>query len=310
MVNDISAKKGQLLSGVLDSPSFLIILTAHKPLKRINTLLNSLMSYDSLPGSKDVYIFIDFESKEDLSILEETLNPNFETLNVNYVVAPAEYTGYSLTWAHKPFLKELSGSSAYDTYIYAEDDMLFTKDNYRYWVTYKPILKTLGLEPGFCRYEVLNEKKVPFDNYRVWRLNGLTPSVWGSRPYKVESFNYLGSDSLIGFASLGNPYAGLMVLDKSDLQEYIDSDSFDPVKSYALTRHRNWPIADRSSMGLAFENLKGDREHRRVVPLEVKEGHVVPHVWGLVRHQDTKYSEALSKEEKQLITTDSMFSLV
>lgn len=310
MAYDVPAEKGQLHDGVLSAPRFLIIVTAYKPLNRLNTLLNTLKGYETLPGSQSVFVYVDYGSRDDLETLQGVLDPNFQNLQITYVVAPPVYEGYSLTWAHKPFLHDLAERQEYDVYIYAEDDMLFTKENYEYWAKYKPVLAPLGLEPGFCRYETRGEQKIPFDNYRRWCLNAPTRDVWGSRPYQVESFLYLSDDSVVGFASLGNPYGGLMVLDHADLQIYVNSDSCDPNKSYALTQHRNWPIADRSSMGLAFENLSFGREHRRVVPLTVENSRLTVHPDGLVKHQDHKYSDELAKNEKQLITVDDMFVLV
>ena len=69
---------------------------------------------------------------------------------------------------------------------------------------------------------------------------------------------------------------------------------------------RNWPIADRSSMGLAFEGLKPNQEHRRVVPLIKSDDSVQIHPCGLVRHLDVRYSPALY-EGSDTIHTENMF---
>jgi len=89
---------------------------------------------------------------------------------------------------------------------------------------------------------------------------------------------------------------GMMILDQEMAERYIISTSFDPVRSFELTQFRCWPLADRSSMGLAFEKPSAGGEHRRVIPV-VKAGnkvHIAP--CGLVEHCDTKYSKCLEKE--------------
>jgi hypothetical protein len=147
---------------------------------------------------------------------------------------------------------------------------------------------------------------VPFDNHRIWQLNGLTKDVWGDRPYEVKSY-LTPHEDLVGFVSLGNPYMGMMILDQEMAETYIQSQSSDPIRSFELTQFRCWPIADRSSMGLAFENLLPGQEHRRVVPV-IKEGkslQIAP--CGLVEHCDNKYSKELEKQLGYLLDVSNMF---
>lgn len=287
--------------------SFYIAITAHNPLARFDPFLKALQAYTQLPGYKHIDVYVDYEHSADVTELQKLIKPHFLELEFNYTVASPEYTGYSLTWAHKNRLKELVKQKAFTYYIYAENDMLFSLDNFNYWVKYKDVLRPLNLEPGFCRYELTGAQKIPFDNYKKWNLNGLTPEVWGERPYEATTYLYLGTSEFFGFVSLGNPYAGLMVLDQNDAERYVESDSFDPYKSYALTAHRNWPIADRSSMGLAFEGLLPHQEHRRVVPLVLADSSVQISDCALVEHLDAKYSPLLTQNGNSAITTNTMF---
>jgi hypothetical protein len=276
--------------------TFLIIVTAHDPLSRFDALLKTLRGYEELPGQKDVFIYIDADHESDKAVLENLLAPNVSFNNLAVVVASNKWEGFALTWAHKGLLREAVINKYYDFYVYTENDMVFNSENFIYWYLYKDRLKKLNLEPGFCRYESYQSKMVPFDNHRVWKLNGLTENVWGDRPYKVESYLAPRDDWFIGFISLGNPYMGMMILDQEMAERYITSTSFDPVRSFELTQFRCWPLADRSSMGLAFENPPARGEHRRVVPIvKVKDKvHIAP--CGLVEHCDTKYSKCLEKE--------------
>jgi hypothetical protein len=285
---------------------FFIAITAYDPLSRFDPLLCALQNYEKLPGSKTVYIYVDKAHEQDVPQTNELIEANIENLDIYFIIAHESYVGFLLTWAHKPDLRSFVKSKAYDFYIYAENDMIFTKENFDYWFRYKDKLKALNLEPGFCRYEIKNSKKIPFDNYFRHNLHGLTQAVWGDRPYGATTYLYLEDPDLLCFVSLGNPYGGLMILDQEQANFYINSDSCDPYKSYALTKHRNWPIADRSSMGVAFENLNPGQEHRRVVPIQSTDyGLTIPD-FALVRHLDIKYSKDLP-DDSSLITTFSMF---
>jgi hypothetical protein len=62
-------------------------------------------------------------------------------------------------------------------------------------------------------------------------------------------------------------------------------------------------------MGLAFEGLNPEQEHRRVVPIIFKNGGVTIADCGLVLHRDTKYSQDLFEINSSMLTVNSMFRL-
>ena len=285
---------------------FLIFIAAHDPLSRFDELLKTLRGYEELPGQKDVFIHIDAAHSSDKEVLKDLIEPNIKLNALNVVVAPESYEGYALTWAHKGLLREAVRNRYYDFYVYTENDMVFTSENFIYWFLYKDKLRELNLEPGFCRYESYGTKVVPFDNHKVWELNKPTPDVWGDRPYQVDCY-LTPLDDFVGFASLGNPYMGMMILDQGMAESYIASQSFDPLKSFELTQFRCWPIADRSSMGLAFENLWPGQEHRRVVPLVQAGKNLQIAPCGLVEHCDTKYSKGLEERLGSVLDISEMF---
>jgi hypothetical protein len=114
-------------------------------------------------------------------------------------------------------------------------------------------------------------------------------------------------DWFVGFVSLGNPYMGMMILDQEMAEKYVVSASSDPVKSFELTQFRCWPLADRSSMGLAFENLRPGQEHRRVVPVIKVDNSLQIAPCGLVEHCDTKYSRDLQDKLGRVLDLTEMF---
>lgn len=286
---------------------FLILVTAHNPLGRFDALLKTLRGYEEIPGIKDVFIYVDADHQDDVATLEQLLEPNVSFNELKIVVASEAWEGFTLTWAHKGLLREAVLNKYYDFYVYTENDMVFSSENFIYWFLYKDKLKALNLEPGFCRYESYKNKLVPFDNHRVWQLNAPTRDVWGARPYSVQSYLTPLDSWFLGFVSLGNPYMGMMILDQEMAERYVTSQSFDPVKSFDLTEFRCWPLADRSSMGLAFENLEPGQEHRRVVPV-VKVGDSIQLApCGLVEHCDTKYSRELQDKLGRVLDITEMF---
>ncbi len=287
--------------------SIYISVTAYNPLSRIETLLEVLKGYETLDLDKEIDITIDHEHAYDLDEFSLIVAGNTNLRRVSFTVASPEYVGYSLCWAHKPSLAYQIVNKKHDYYMYSENDILFTKKQFDYWIEYKDVLKEENLEPGFCRVEKVKDKFIPFDNYRRWNLSGVTSDVWGPIGYNC-GFKFRPAESgVIGFTTLGNPYGGFMIMDQEDSEKYIRSDSSHPVKSHAKIGLRNWPIADRSSMGLAFEKLLPGQEHRRAIPLINENGKIKIPECALVQHLDNKYSSALLKNSP-MIDTDTMFT--
>ena len=294
----------------LNDLKFLIFVTAYNPLKKFDVLLSTLRAYQDLPGTQDVNIIIDNEHESDAVELRELLDANLTFNSLTIVCASAEFNqGYYLTWAHKPLLFDAVKQKSHDVYLYSENDMLFTRENFDFWYTYKDRLKKINYEPSFCRYEEFEDQKIPFDNYRKWQLNRPTKDVWGSRPHKVETVPALNDDDFIGFITLGNPYSGMMVLDQEMADTYINSISADFVQSTNRVSFRCWPEGDRSSLGTCFENLLPGQDHRRLVPIVRNGDSVQIASCGLIKHQDTKYSEQLSQGVDSLITVETMLEL-
>lgn len=284
-----------------------VAITAHNPLERINPLLNVLSEYDKFKHNLDIHIYINYEAQEDVETLD-TLFEQFKNINVEVRVAGPEYEGWYLTWAHKTDLALAVLNRVADYYIYQENDVLIRKDNFDYYRKWKPVLSRYGLEPGFALYENFEGKRVPIGNYEKWYLTKETPDVWHNIGFTVPKILVVDHE-IDFFIQLGSPYYCGMILDQDDGELYIRSDSFDPQKSYAKTGIRNWPIADRSSMGLAFEYLPLNFEHRRCVPVVKHKDNYRILECGLICHDDDKYSRQFKEREKDLLCVEEMLVL-
>jgi hypothetical protein len=281
-----------------------VAITAHNPLVRINPLINVISEYERYPHNVFLNIYINYEAQDDVETLE-TLLSQFKNVNISVIVASPGYEGWYLTWAHKTDLALAVLNKKADFYIYQENDVLIRKDNFDYYRKWKPVLSRYGLEPGFALYEELDSKKIPIGNYEKWSLIKETPDVWHDIGFTVPKILVVDWE-IDFFIQLGSPYYCGMILDQHDAELYIRSDSYDPEKSYAKTGIRNWPIADRSSMGLAFEFLPTGFEHRRCVPVcRGKDGYLI-NDFGLIKHDDTKYSKNLKEKGEKLICVEDM----
>ena len=287
--------------------SIWVAVTAHRPLDRLNALLKTISHYDSFPYKVTVCVYIDYDSQDSLEFLEKAVGI-FSNIDVQVKVASPGYEGWFLTWAHKTDLALEILNKRHDLYIYQENDMELTLENLKYWLTWKPRLNKLGLEPGFIRYEDCDGLKVPFDNHCVHSLVGETSNVWADIGFTVPKVLVVDHEISV-FVQAANPYYGAMILDQVDGEQYIRSESYDPQKSYEKVGIRNWPIADRSSMGLAFENLPAGYEHRRCVPLVRRNKKYVLRESSLIKHNDYKYAPELKQKGVELLDYTELFAL-
>lgn len=284
-----------------------VAITAHNPLERLNPLINVLTEYQKFPHKICANIYVNYEAQDDVPTLESVLE-QFDKLKINVKVASPEYQNWYLTWAHKTDLALAILNREADFYIYQENDVLIRRDNFDYYMKWKPVLGRYNLEPGFALFESFEGKRIPIGNYERWSLIKETPNVWHNIGFTVPKILVVDHE-VDFFIQLGSPYYCGMILDQRDGELYIRSNSFDPEKSYLKTGIRNWPIADRSSMGLAFEYLPPNFEHRRCVPVFKKKDHYEILEFGLIRHDDNKYSKQFKERDEDLLCVEEMLVL-
>ena len=290
---------------------FYIAMTCYNPLARPDPTIQTLRTYQDLPGEKEFHLYVNKEAEKDVDTFWHVL---FGAGIKNYEVhvAPEKYKGYEVCWAHKPNLFHAIDTEKADIYIYTEDDMEFTLENFEYWHEYKDILDKRGLEPGFLRFEEYDSLKIPFDNHFELPVKDIYPCMWGDLHHECKFMPYFGTGFLreiVGFIQMPNPYKGMMILDQKQARKYMTSRSAHPIYSYRIIGHRNWPIADRSSMGTTFEDVPRERSHRAVLPVVMDNGNLRPASCSLVRHQDQKYTKALLDKKEKLITVEHMLTV-
>ena len=300
----LECKRSLGLPSLNMSKKIWVAITAHNPLARIDPLINVLTEYSRYLHQISVNIYVNYEAQADVSTLESLLEP-FETLDINVKVASPEYKNWYLTWAHKHDLMTAVLNRAADFYIYQENDILLSFENFNYFCKWKPVLDRYGLEPGFGLFEEYDNKKVLIGNYNQWHLTKETPNVWHHYGFNVPKILVVDHE-IDFFIQLGSPYYCGMILDQKDAETYIRSDSCHPELSYPKTGIRNWPIADRSSMGMAFEQVPSGYEHRRCVPVAKKKENYEILPFGLVKHDDNKYSKNLKKQHGNLLDLKEM----
>ena len=294
----------------IDPPNFYIAVTAFDPLSRPEAIEECLqLGWLSLPGYKDIYYFVDKAHEHDVIQFSERYLKGNDWSNIHVMCCDKPWEGWFLTWAHKPHMLQAIQSSKFDYYIYAENDIKFTYDNFKYWEKHRHSLREQNLEPSFATYEKFEGKKSVITNQGGMQLNCKTYNpAWGRDYIALTHLNTTGED-YAAFVSPENPYPCLMILDQEDATRYIHSPAHEMQTAHTLAGDRGWGIPEAASMGLCFNELRAGQEHRRVLPLNMVNGKPVVPDEGLVEHVDNKYTQKKLAAHQPIILPEDMYVL-
>jgi len=182
-----------------------------------------------------------------------------------------------LAWEHKKLMKPLFlENTKYDYFLYLEDDMAFTFENFLYFINCYPSLQPFGVIPSFLRVEYSALK-------RCWVNTDCKRPGLAAQHRKIT----LGSAT---YVNPPYPYCALYLMDRDMVKEYLASESFD----FAGSKQRsNWRTRARSAMGLCYERIPAGFTSRYVVPVDEQ---LHPEVDCYVRHLPNNYALNNSSE--------------
>ena len=157
---------------------------------------------------------------------------------------------FDLTWADKPSIPQRFLGSAFTHWLHLEDDLRFTYLNLCYFIYAREILRPHGLIPSFVRYEWNDGEKDFFASDQAHQTDvNRHPHVDGGDVF---------------FMVLDSVYSASTVLDQELAAEYVQTRSFDRDRSSEVS---HWWIAERSAMGLTWENVPPGNFSRTMIPI-------------------------------------------
>jgi len=180
-----------------------------------------------------------------------------------------------LPWSHKHLISErfLSSKSAYTHFIYVEDDILLSFDNFCYFIRYREMLKERRLIPSFQRIEYNDA-----DNH-LYLVDQVGVADLSSRN-RVDLDGY-------AFVNLDYPYNAMFILDRDLALEYVETPSFDRERSKLV--RPEWDVACRAAMGLCFENPPEGFVARYVSPVDSRT--LITPSWSWIYHLPNNYAK-------------------
>ena len=181
---------------------------------------------------------------------------------------------FLLTWCHKKLIREvfLASPNTYTHFVYLEDDIRFSCNNFEYFCAFREPLEGYGLIPSFVRVE----RSEALGCY-VSTDNTQPASLVDRRKVLIQPYEFI---------NLPSSYNGMFVLDRELAAEYVQSRSFDADDSVAMS---SWSIRERAAMGLTFEAVPDGFAARCVVPVSTGD-HLIPSC-SFVYHLPNNYAE-------------------
>lgn len=175
---------------------------------------------------------------------------------------------YKLTWKCRKLMR--SQKRDFDIFIYGEDDVIFSKINFKYWLKYKNICNNNNYNLGFLRTEVNKKSK---------QLH-LTDQISKIKYYVIINNNK--------FAKLESSYAGFWIYYKDEFQKFLKT-KFWTFNWKWITASGILLVREMSAIGWHGENLNGQYMNRykaTVIPLINNRIHKS----SLIKHASNKYA--------------------
>lgn len=156
---------------------------------------------------------------------------------------------YKLTWNCRKLM--FSQRNKYEIFIFGEDDIIFSKKNFNYWLKYKDLCIRNCFNLGFLRTEIKKKSKLLHSTDQVSRIK-----------YYVDLCK-------IRFAKLENSYCALWIYDQEEFKKFIKT-KYWKFNWKWITISGILLIREMAAVGWHGENMSGqfmNRYYSTIIPL-------------------------------------------
>ena len=199
-------------------------------LNRINFLRKIIDSYKKISKNLDIFIHINKKLPNECKIKD-----------VNYILHNLSLEDpHLLSWKSRKLIYEQK--DIYDVFIYSEDDILFTKNNFDYWINFKDICIKNNFNLGFIRVEKNNNK--------IYSIDVTT---------KLNKYLIINKNRFI--VNDINPYCAFWIYDRQELNKFINSN----IWNFNWRNEFSYGVREMSAIG--WHGLKMTRYKDTLIPL-------------------------------------------
>jgi hypothetical protein len=207
---------------------------------------------------KIVKNFLAINRGVDIFIHTNKVQLKFKIKKVKYVIHSLKNQNpFYLSWKCRPLIEKQKNK--YDYFIYSEDDILFTKQNFEYWLKNKNICIQNDFNLGFIRTEFKNKKIFSTD-----LINKIKYKItFGGKEFAVNDVNN---------------YCAFWIYDKNELDKFVKT-KFWKFKWKGKNMYAFYGVREMSAVGWHGKNMT--RYKATVIPIlnkKLKSGCFIKHL--------------------------------
>ena len=223
---------------------FVAAITFYYNESRIDNLIQVCKSLGEISNDSEIYIFTNRDSELLINKCKENLD-----FNVNFEIISQPVNDRLLPWYHVNLMKNFFKRTEITHFIYLEDDILLSKENFYYWINSRKKLKKFNLIPGFIRTEKnsIDKKTYAIDFIKKNKIKNL-PNLYLNKNYNFINHHY--------------PYQGMYLYDRELMKEYLFGPSSNPDCGHGAykidfldTRMINLDLMAKANIGLTYMNV-------------------------------------------------------
>ena len=170
-----------------------------------------------------------------------------------------------LPWYHLNLMRKLYDKEEITHFLYLEDDILFNKSNFNYWINSRKILRKSNLIPGFTRVEInQNNKELYAVDFTKKNNIKKLPKIKVNENYEFVNHKF--------------PYQGMYLYDRELMKEHLQGPSSNPDcghgafdTNYIDSRMINLDLMAKANIGLTYINAPSGFFNRMVTLFNIKE---------------------------------------
>jgi len=238
-------------------------------------------SLTTITDKNQIYILTNSITLSQKERIKKNINEKIEIIIIDEPVHDR-----LLPWYHLNLMKKLYKDKEITHFLYLEDDILFNKSNFNYWINSRKILTKLNLIPGFIRVEV-NHKDNEFYAVDFTKENFLknSPKVKINKNYQFINHKF--------------PYQGMYLYDRELMKEHLEGPSSNPDcghgafdTNYIDPKMINLDLMAKANIGLTYINTPNGFFNRMVTLYNLEKKEIDENCQ--IKHLSNKYTNVKS----------------
>lgn len=213
-----------------------------------------------ISNKNEIYILTNSISPSQKEKIENGVDEKIKIILIDEIVH-----NRLLPWYHLNLMRKLYDKEEITHFLYLEDDILFNKSNFNYWINSRKILRKSNLIPGFTRVEInQNNKELYAVDFTKKNNIKKLPKIKVNENYEFVNHKF--------------PYQGMYLYDRELMKEHLQGPSSNPDcghgafdTNYIDSRMINLDLMAKANIGLTYINTPSGFFNRMVTLFNIKE---------------------------------------